>query len=460
MMDHSSSDPSALVTPIAAIFNAPLRTSCRIDMQALLSAKYQPWTNLWEPDGELTGTPWREAGARQRSNKMIFDVDDYQGAGKAAYLATAQLDVRVLTQARLEGLLVESGVLRFYDFGIATLTVNARFTEEEYAGYSSLLARIEVVSSVLAEETQTWCSSRISELLEAVPSSLILQGEASEEDFGLAPAGVPMWMHRVLVSRPASSGQLPETNRTSINSHPCFVVGTHVCFYEKGYGRAWFGHGTSVVELETATGQTPLAVHRMIDLSNAYWSGAQELGTLVLLRQRDLAAFRKLKNTRVLEDEAYGLVELHDQLALFRALVNDQLNRLHLTDRSIFERIGDCWRFNDLMNEVDRRRSDLAEIHDQALRRIQADETSRLNLVVFGLTMISAAVIVTDLVQFGQEQSFRAPDIWRSAVVGVVILGLLYVGWRVARTASFVKRRLVRVHRASMLLDEPVERPR
>ena len=132
-----------------------------------------------------------------------------------------------------------------------------------------------------------------------------------------------------------------------------------------------------------------------------------------------------------------------------------QVNRLPLTERTIFEQIARCWRFPDILAEVERRRVDLAEIHDQSLRRIQADETSRLNVVVFGLTMISAAAVITDLVQFVQEKGVRSPDVWRSGIVAVVALVLLIVAWGVAWRRSGSGLRPVRVKRVSALLDDP-----
>jgi len=430
---------SAEVKPRCVVFDGPFRTGFRIDMQAILASQFRAWASLWAPGSRAEASGWAPTLPARRGNDLLFDIDDRHGAGRAAWIAARNVPaghpLHEVAARILDPLAVEAVTVRLFDFGVASLTVRAAFPDDSRDTYDELLVGVEARSSALGAGVRPLLEEEVAKVDAFIPDAAQASaGPAGEE--ALTPPGVPLWMHRVLVVTAADGFGPPPGGAATGRpfprpGHECFVVGERADLFLGGEVRVWVGHGTSVAECQgDSWRQAAGCVERVINASNAYFAGAHELGNLILERQHEVAHLRRSRNAKALQVQAFRIIDAYDELALFRALAQDHTMRLPLTDRCLTEAVNRSWRLDVLLKEIDRRRADLSEVHSQALRRLQAEETSRLNLVVFGLTMISAVQVTTDLIQFVQDDGLRSPDVLRFVLLVLVALVLALVAWR------------------------------
>lgn len=426
------------VVPTATVFNAPIATGVWFDMHPAVGQGFEAWFRA--VDDLLRDTPWNVVAPKVRQDKLKFGVDDRAGAGRLAWIAEvdAPEPLREMVRQQIPHLTLEAATMRVFDFGTAATTWVFSNREQEPESYAAALAGIEMAEATLHGIVSEWIHESLAELARAVSGMGTVVRQHPDEGVDADEFGIPCWWHKVLVAR-----RVPGDDQTVTSpEHHCFVDGTHLVCWDGCEGSLWAGHGTSVLETSArATGLTE-AVSSALELANAYFLGAQEMGGRVLRRQQELASLRRQRDADRLEDEALSIVELQDDLALFRMLLRDQLIKQPHTKLRMFEAFAESWRFESLMLEIEQQRSDLADVHDQSVRSLQAHEAAKLNGVVLVLTLISAIQVMTDMVIFTQLDELRAPVLIPTATVSV--LSLLMIVYVVAAGLGPTLRRMTR----------------
>lgn len=414
------------------VFNGPVRTGWRVDLQHILSDTYGSWREFWASAPE--GLEWEGAFPRSRENRMLFDADDYTGTGSAGHVA--HLHVRPETHlgraiaAALAGRLdVTTAELQVFDFGICTVTVGGRWVGAAEHDLGHAIAEVEGLSSILTSAINPHLETALQTLGDWLASFERDVGRFDEDVVGwlrreatlgaLHGESPPMciqWLHRLLSFHGEQDASDPYPD------HDLFRHGQEMPDELFRGGKLWVGHGTSVVmgpdPREAATRVTPL-----LGMANAFEAGCRELGGLVLKNQQDVARLRRGRHVDELERVALSIVELHDELSLFRIMWREQVGLLPVDGRAIVTEFSATWGIEQMLEEIRLRGEDLSRLHDQALRRIQADEASRLNFIVTALTFFSIAQVIAELVEFTNADGPLST--WNSIrVLFLVLIGL------------------------------------
>lgn len=421
-----------------ATFVATLRTDIWLDMQALLQDGLESWESFWSEPPRRPDA-WTGSAARRRDNGMVFDIDTFTGTGLPDALlqldaepgsATGELSalfgeldevVHPLRTARLQ--------LKVYDFGIATTTLEAVGGPLVVAERTSLLEGIRSMESwssgiVVHTRLREWSRAALAELHAVLPERFVGSNiwEGATGFWRPGDEGDVLWVHRVPVFV-VGSGATPdalaaitarsgaELDATSVDDR-----GDRVTFVP--------GLGTSVVLSETGAAlDRSRHLSNVVALQSAYWAGSRDLGLAVLREANGLAEFRRKRNVRAVRSEAYRIIDLHDRVTLFRALMSERVAQLPPTELDVWERTSKAWKLEELVRQTEERHSELAGLGDRYLNRVQGDSSIRLNAVVLVLTIVNGIGVMATVIQFSQGSSLANPSFAR--VVSIVVASLV-----------------------------------
>jgi hypothetical protein len=448
---------------LRVVLTGPLRSGFRVNMQRVLQDGFVGWTAAW---GKARGgTPdafgWKPSRMVQRENSMVYDVDTYAGAGLPDALAALSVgegggptsppgavDLLAQCDALLRPFRVRSLDLRLYHFGVATVTIDAR-PREPWRGRAEEAVRwVETRSSQVSESgLGEWCRAALDSARICITDDFVT-ADGADGDEGVWRAAEPgklLWLHRLPVL--GCSGGASEASRlldelVSGGDHDAVPCG-------RGPQRALLAPDIGTSLILTGGGNAAEATDcfaEVVTLQNAYWAGAQELGTVVLRRINLLAAVRRGGDTQAVRDLSDQLIDLHDEVALFRSLMADLVVRLPRLSAALWERTARAWKLDPLMTEIETRQRDLAELGDRFLARIQAAQTARLNRIVLALTLMSGVGILASLVDFSQGAAFHGPGAARvlvvalSAVILTSVVVLATFQWRSLAAAARRRR--------------------
>ena len=418
-----------------AVFVGPMRAGFRVGMERLLRDGLLGWQSLWADHPE-TDFGWRGTPLVKPENGLRFDVDVQSGAGMPDTLAVLLVS-RSSSSERAVGLLheldeclkpleVQRLELRFFEFGMATVSVDAtghglRLPE------SDALRWVEQRSSRIPAETGlvAYCREALTALDAWVPAEFHSTVALWHDEAGVwDPGGVGqvLWIHRVPVFRrtggdvPIPDDLLPSyAGEPLIYEHP----GQHLVVVP--------GVGSSTVVADAGPSASIVdPVVRIISMQEAYWAAARELGSALLRRANQMTGLRTSGRTARIRREAYALVELHDEAALFRALMSDRALGLPPFEAELWKRLAQAWNLAELFDQIEERQRTLADLGDRFLTRVQDDTSRTLNTAVFALTLISSVGVVAALIAFSQYGRL-APPTFSRAVPLVIIAAMLAV---------------------------------
>lgn len=425
-------DESASVTIEHLTLTGPMRAVSTIDMQELLADGFLSWAHFWQQSGQCEFR-WEGAGAVTRSNKMLWDVDTYAGAGLPDALATLRVmrgvpDERCGEVMRAIGELiypleVEEMELCLYDFGIASVTIQATQRadcpplREEPA---SALKRVEQWSSQVCGDTglMDWCRDALVACDDMLPSHF-KAASLWKDAKGIWSPGDPgqiLWMHRIPTLRMLEPHNWIDKDvgaRIPVNSDERLEVarGDDVCVVIPAIG-------TSVLLAKTGSwSKVAKNFSNVVCLQNSYWAGSQELGSAILKDMNGLSRFRRQGNMKAVRSEAYQVIELHDRVSLFRSLMSEMVVRLPPLEFDLWERTARAWNLASVLSQTEMRQADLAQLGDRFLGRVQEDSALRLNGVLLILTVINGIGVIATLIDFLMQGKLGHPSIVRALVL-------------------------------------------
>jgi hypothetical protein len=413
-----------------AVFIGPLRTGFRLGMERLLRDGLLGWQHRWADHPEIE-FGWRCTPLHEPVNGLRFDVDTQSGAGIPDALAVLSIPRNscspraggVLHQLNdcLTPLTVERLELRFFEFGMATVSVDA-------AGHglrlpeADALRWVEQRSSRIPAETDlvAFCRDALTALDDWVPAEFHSMVELWHDAAGVWDPGEPgqvLWIHRVAVFRRFGRGGIPipadllppATAEPLVYERP----GQHLTVVP--------GVGSSTVVADAgASGALADPLVRIVSMQEAYWAAARELGSALLRRANEMAGLRISGRTARIRREGYALVELHDEAALFRALMSDRTLGLPPLETELWNRLAQAWNLTELFGQIEQRQHTLAELGDRFLARVQDDTSRTLSTAVFALTLINGIGVVAALIDFSQNGRLAPPALSRALALAII----------------------------------------
>jgi hypothetical protein len=425
----------AFVEVERAVFIGPMRAGFRVGMERLLRDGLLGWQHLWADHPE-TDFGWHGTPLVKPENGLRFDVDIHSGAGMPDTLAVLSIP-RNSASARAAGILqelddclspleVERLELRFFEFGMATVSIDATGHGLRLAE-SDALRWVEQRSSRIPAETGilAFCRESLTALDAWVPAEYhstvaLWHDEAGVWDPG--EVGQVLWIHRVAVFR-RKGGDVPIPGYLLPSSAGEPLVYEH----QEQHLTVVPGVGSSTVVADAGPSAAivdPLV--RIVSMQEAYWAAARELGSALLRRANEMTGLRTSGRTARIRREAYALVELHDEAALFRALMSDRAMALPPFEAELWKRLAQAWNLAELFDQIEERQRTLADLGDRFLTRVQDDTSRTLNTAVFALTLISSVGVVAALIDFSQDGRL-APPTFSRAVALVIIAAILAV---------------------------------
>ncbi|MDA8290277.1 MAG: hypothetical protein M0Z33_01155 [Actinomycetota bacterium] len=432
-MGHDESTGLASV-----VFVATVRTDVWLDMQALLKDGLESWEASWS--GSRPPHPaWAGASARRRDNGMVFDVDTFTGTGLPD--ALLQLDASPVGATGVLAALfhelddvvhplsARAIQVKVYDFGIAVATVEAVARQPVGPRTTSAAESLELTeswSSGIVDRTslRTWTRSAFRELRDALPREFVGASiwDGARGFWRPGETGDVLWVHRVPVLLVGKGGtrdvlrEIAARSGADLETTSVDDRGDHVTFVP--------GLGTSVVLSETGSARDRSRhLVGVVGLQSAYWAGSRDLGLAVLREANGLAEFRRTKNVRAVRSEAYRIIDLHDRVTLFRALMSEHVAQLPPAELDLWERTSRAWKLEELVRQTEERHSELAGLGDRYLNRVQGDSSIRLNAVVLVLTIVNGIGVMATVIQFSQGSRLAGPSFAR--VVSIVVASLM-----------------------------------
>lgn len=413
-------DEASLVSGV--VLAAPFYTGLTLSMQRLLEDGLEGWQALQQ---RVRADGWTLAQSRTRESPLVFDVDTYRGTGVPRYLASFSVgrddesiaDLQSGLEEKAAPLTLQTLEIRYHDFGVSCLIIHLQTPSGPDIDVESGLHRIEAISSAIGshEVLWQWCASKTHALESQIP-----HGFHAHKMAGPTPGvwneerpGQLLWVHRLLLLRPGVDSS-PERAGTCDQgpADPARELRARGLFP---------GVGTSAVHSGANRTTETDAMVDIITLLTAYWAGSRRLGRTILRHTNRLAVLRRSSNLKGVRQEAYQVVEIHDEIAIFRSILHEHEINFAPLEFDLWAQFSDMWRLRDLLRQLDIRKEDLALLGDRFLSRVQEDNASHLNVAVLALTIIQGIGVLAALLAFSQRPDLQSPS--TSKVLIILIAG-------------------------------------
>lgn len=391
---------------LACFLELPFYSGLDFNTQLLVSEGYEGFADrLVEELVASTALGWSSPAVgprRHHESGLVFSPDDRQGDPLVPFWLLSCEDPGVLVEfgemsigdAELR---LASSEMRLYEFGVGSLQLRATITVPWEMSTADQLRILETFDAPLAAAF----FPIIQEYLVRIGAALDTLGFRkrftlrSSGRSGLAPGRaypVLQWWHRLLAV--AAPGDESETFRQVPALQ--FSAVTDFCDEDGATCRLVPGHGSSVA-IGPEIRAVPESIIRALSLLNSYWAGSAKYDAAVFAGISELQAVGRTQGLLGVNEKAEEVVQLQEQVLLFRAMFDHQAHHLGPQEQQIWQAIADAWNLQPLVDGIKTNVSTLDSLFRHVAERVRSDQADRLNVVVTALTCASFLLVGADV---------------------------------------------------------------
>lgn len=286
-------------------------------------------------------------------------------------------------------------------------------------------------------------STRVGDLLPRVARrlSLDVQRHVHAQWIATTPAEVEartgrvLWVHRLMHVRPISR---ESDNGWTLELMPQSSAQPFVARDEAGESWVAAGIGTSVV-CSHASDKTFLDMGQAIELANVAWAATQEQAGRIVGYTASVAEGRRSERLGQLRSLAHTIAAVQHDASFFRAVLHDQINALSPQQMDCWEATARAWRLGPHIEELDRRRGELRNAHQETADYLQSLYSDRLNRVMASLTVFGGLSVLTALIDYafgGPLSHVQVTRVWVLLASAIFLGGVTRMLWVNAQSGT------------------------
>lgn len=337
--------------------------------------------------------------------------------------------------------------LNVYDFGVCTMDVDVSLAIEDPEGLApaaaaSLSRRFRAGMEVALAEEVAELTAHVRKALDADASAAFHSvGGATDAATVQPDEGRLLWIHTIYILSVAESEDLADRHQEVVRLLPSFHGTLEL-------PNAVLSPGIQVsaavcrAGAQDAVASTTSLARVMCEL-NAWWTATWRTDQLLFAFLHEYTTANRVVRARDLRRQAQHIEAVHEDVRLFRALLDtDLLNRAG-RDRRIWDCAGEQWWLNESLRGIDAKLETLRDMHRGISDALVTRRARRFDAMLVVFTVFAVLGSLSDILGFlvkpeGLAASVRYTVMAAAALVA--FLALLAARW----VRPFTARRLHR----------------
>ncbi len=443
-------------------FNGPMRSGIVLDSQALLNRGYRQFQKeLAEKLRELYVGAWEYPNFQGRSNKLAFDVDNFQGETIipryliARYFegqelgdilsefrlpadihpaetqedAGAPLPDEMIEEPKAEpapmveddkrsrrrperktsaaSFRIEKMDVFLYDYGYASCIISGQVTAHKDLTIQEYRSAVEHISSALPDYTELF-QSTIAKIAKVIPSELVVVSfhEGQPEAGGFWPhttlkkhMGELFWVHRIF-SVPCKD-QVEFIRKKTECRALVYSARTDVMddVSLRSDMAVFPGHGNScVVYTKDATPDWNAArLRSVVRAKNVFYAAMEDLDRDLFYLNNEVGGKGHSSDMDFLDRQAQYMSDCLTRVNFLKSVYDDYDNQLDPQSIEIWNTLRRVWIMDDMFRAIDQKVTMLDKAHGRTVQRIATLQSKRIGALIIVFILVALFAVIFGL---------------------------------------------------------------
>lgn len=381
---------------------------------------------------------WFISSDNIRSNKLTFDVDNYQGLSLTPkYFIGVTIPVTDEISSEISKvsksitptieLSIDTITLKFYDFAVGSLIIKGSYKLLEEIDHHDLKEFHENLSSSIPPILNGIIRTANDLFNESLPREFVISENETEPRIA--------WLHRLYhidcklaknnFVHECMQDVIPQYNEGTIKNSSIL---SDVEFYPS------IGSSLTLARTEYAKQNKQYnSLERAIEFLNCCWHAASRIDKELFYHINELGRNNEKLKLKELEQRYESIHEIGKRITLFKSIYFNHKINLSPQEYILWETISSAWKLDDLTQAITNKLEVLKTMNQSILERVESKQNNKLNYLVFIFTIISFITIFLQIIDFVQ-QGLNFPNLVRSiTVISLTIIILFSVrklrGW-------------------------------